>query len=124
MDNEGVKERLLAFLADIGMSQSKFEKECGMSNGYVNNIRQSIQPDKLQRIALRFPALNIAWLMIGDIAGDQMLKISKPVDIVSQEAPEPTSAELIKIEMLEAQVKTLSQEKDNYWELIQKLANR
>ena len=78
MQNEGVKDRLMAFLADIGWSQSKFERECGMSNGYVNNIRQSIQPDKLQKIAQRFPALNITWLMIGDISGDEMYRIPKP----------------------------------------------
>lgn len=78
MGNEGVKERLSAFLADIGWSQSRFEKECGMSNGYVNNIRQSIQPDKLQRIAQRFPALNIAWLMIGGTTGEEMYRIPKP----------------------------------------------
>ena len=80
MQNDGVKERLVAFLADIGWSQSKFERECGMSNGYVNNIRSSIQPDKLQRIAQRFPALNIAWLMIGGTTGETMYKIPKPTD--------------------------------------------
>lgn len=86
MQNEGVKERLVAFLADIGWSQSKFERECGLSNGYVNNIRQSIQPDKLQRIAQRFPALNISWLMIGDSTGEEMYKIPRPTEYVPQPA--------------------------------------
>lgn len=81
VENEGVKERLIAFLSDIGMSQSKFEKTVGMSNGYVNNIRTSIQPDKLQRIAQKFPALNIAWLMIGDSTGEEMLKIPRPIPV-------------------------------------------
>lgn len=78
MENESVKDRLSAFLADIGWGQAKFEREIGVSNGFVNSIRQSIQPDKLQRIAKRFPALNISWLMIGDMAGDQMYKIPRP----------------------------------------------
>lgn len=73
MDNVGVKERLVAFLKYKKISQSKFEKSIGMSGGYINNIRQSIQPDKLQRIAVQFPELNIAWLLIGD-AGGEMLK--------------------------------------------------
>lgn len=99
MQNEGVKERLVAFLADIGWSQSKFERECGMSNGYVNNIRQSIQPDKLQRIAQRFPALNISWLLIGDMAGDEMYKIPRPTEYTSQPAvPVDKGIPLIPIE--------------------------
>ncbi|MBR6305740.1 MAG: hypothetical protein IKR38_03035 [Bacteroidales bacterium] len=85
MQNEGVKERLVAFLADIGWSQSKFERECGMSNGYVNNIRQSIQPDKLQRIAQRFPALNISWLLIGDSTGEEMYRIPRPKELNTPE---------------------------------------
>lgn len=76
--NEGVKERLLAFLNDAGMSQARFEREIGTGPGYVNNIRSSIQPDKLQRIAQKYPALNITWLMIGDSMGDQMYKIPRP----------------------------------------------
>lgn len=63
----------MAFLKYKKISQSKFEKSIGMSGGYINNIRQSIQPDKLQRIAVQFPELNIAWLLIGD-AGGEMLK--------------------------------------------------
>lgn len=61
-----VKERLKAFIKSRKMGQGAFEKEVGLSNGYVNNIRQSIQPDKLQKIALRFPELNTGWLMTGD----------------------------------------------------------
>lgn len=81
MDNVGVKERLVAFLKYKKISQSKFEKSIGMSGGYVNNIRQSIQPDKLQKIAVLFPELNIAWLLVGD-AGGKMLKDSVPVQPV------------------------------------------
>ena len=76
MGNEGVKERLVSFLKYKGVSQGKFEKSLGTSTGYVTNIRNSIQPDKLGRIATLFPDLNIAWLLIGD-AGGNMLRESK-----------------------------------------------
>ena len=76
MGNEGVKERLISFLKYKGVSQGKFEKSIGTSTGYVTNIRNSIQPDKLGRIATLFPELNIAWLLIGD-AGGNMLKEPK-----------------------------------------------
>lgn len=66
-----IKERLIAFIAYLGIGQGKFEKECGVSNGYVNNIRKSITPEKLQQIALRYPELNTGWLMTGE---GEMLK--------------------------------------------------
>jgi hypothetical protein len=61
-----VKQRLIEFIKVLEIGQGAFEKEVGLSNGYVNNIRQSIQPDKLQRIALKYPQLNSGWLMTGE----------------------------------------------------------
>lgn len=69
--NQTVKERLKTFIKFKGFGQGKFESMCGLSNGYVNNIRQSILPDKLQKIALQFPDLNTGWLMTGE---GEMLK--------------------------------------------------
>ena len=65
-DNQTIKERLLLFIAHLGIGQAKFEKKCGLANGYVNNIRKSIMPDKLQKIALQYPELNAGWLMTGE----------------------------------------------------------
>lgn len=73
METESVKERLICYLAYKKMGQAKFEKSIGVSNGFVNNIRQSIQPDRLQKIAQVYPDLNIAWLMVGELGG-KMLK--------------------------------------------------
>ena len=88
MESCSVKDRILAYLKYKKIAQAKFEKSIGMSNGYVNNIRQSIQPDKLLRIAQIYTDLNIAWLMVGDLGG-KMLKEEekKPV------APAPVRAE-------------------------------
>jgi transcriptional regulator with XRE-family HTH domain len=61
-----VKERIIEFIRFKNISQKAFEKEVGLSNGYVNNIRRSIQPDKLQKIALQYPDLNTGWLMTGE----------------------------------------------------------
>ena len=77
MENEGVKERLTTFLKYKKLSQGKFENAIGTSNGYVCSIRQSIQPDKLLRIAQLYPELNISWLMIGEQFGGPMLKEEK-----------------------------------------------
>lgn len=60
-----VKGRLIKFLSDKGISHRSFERECGLGNGYVNNIRTSIQPDKLALIMEKYPELSVEWLMSG-----------------------------------------------------------
>lgn len=47
---------------------------CGLSTGYVGNMRVSIQPDKINNIAHIFPELNTGWLLTGE---GEMLKESE-----------------------------------------------
>ena len=61
-----IKERLADFISAQKMSINKFEKECGLSTGYVRNMRKSISPDKLRSIVQKFPELNPGWLMTGE----------------------------------------------------------
>jgi len=61
-----VKQRLIEFLSYKGLSQKNFALQCGLSNGFVNNIVQSIQPKTLNRITMQFPDLNPAWLLTGE----------------------------------------------------------
>ena len=72
---ETVKDRLVKFIKEMNLSQSRFEKSVGLSNGYVNNIRVSIQPKTLQKIALIYPLLNTSWLITGE---GEMLKSDQP----------------------------------------------
>lgn len=73
-ENDNVKSRLVRFLKYKKMPMARFEKIIGTANGYVNSIRSSINPDKLERIATEFPELNITWLLIGEPLGGPMLK--------------------------------------------------
>lgn len=77
-----VKERLIIFIKTQNMGQGAFEKKVGLSNGYVNNIRKSIQPDKLQLIARYFPSLNTGWLITGE---GEMLKKNLPAYSINQQ---------------------------------------
>lgn len=70
-ENETIKGRLIFFIRHLNIGQGRFESQCGLSNGYVNNIRRSISPDKLQLIARQYPELNTGWLMTGE---GEMLK--------------------------------------------------
>ena len=61
-----VKQRLVQFIKSMHMTQRAFEIRCGMSNGYVANIRKGIGEDYLLNIAQQFPQLNRAWLLFGE----------------------------------------------------------
>lgn len=66
-EQNSVKNRLLDFLKYKGISQSKFEQQCGISNGYVNNIRKGIKNEMFdKKIAPNFPELSKAWLLLGE----------------------------------------------------------
>ena len=70
-ESKTIKERLILFIRYLNIGQGKFEARCGLANGYVNNIRRSITPEKLQQIARQYPELNAGWLMTGE---GEMLK--------------------------------------------------
>jgi len=63
----------MTYIHHLGIGQRRFEVRCGLANGYVNNIRKSISPEKLQKIAQQNPGLNTGWLMTGE---GEMLRAS------------------------------------------------
>jgi transcriptional regulator with XRE-family HTH domain len=71
-----VKQRLVQFIKSMHMTQRAFEIRCGMSNGYIANIRKGIGEDYLLNIAQQFPQLNRAWLLFGE---GEMLKTTPTI---------------------------------------------
>lgn len=61
-----VKERLKEFINYKDISVSEFCRQIGVSSAFVSSMRKSIQPDKAESIALRYPELNITWLLTGE----------------------------------------------------------
>jgi hypothetical protein len=78
----GVKQRLIEFAKSQERSVRAFEIKVGLTVGYINAIRVSIQPDKLKSIASYYPVLNTEWLLTGE---GPMLRDERPVQV-----PEPT----------------------------------
>lgn len=70
-ENQNVKERLLFYLSSKHLNKSAFGASIGASSSFVDAIRSSISPEKLERIIDEYPDLDIVWLLTGR---GQMLK--------------------------------------------------
>lgn len=79
------KERVKAFCRYKGIPVSAFEKECGLSNGYLGNLKNGINITKLDNILKRFPEINKDWFVYGN--GEMLVKNNDEHDKVSGQAP-------------------------------------
>ncbi len=61
-----VKERIISFLKFKGIGQTKFEQLCGLSRGYVTNLKNAPKTDKVLKILNTFPELDKVWLLTGE----------------------------------------------------------
>lgn len=75
--DDSVKQRLVSYLEYKKISKSEFGRRIGVSASFVGSMRKSIQPDKVNSIAVEFPDLNTGWLLTGE---GSMLKEPEGVD--------------------------------------------
>jgi hypothetical protein len=66
MEEETMKDRLLAFAKHFGISVGLFEKNIGVSNGYFRQLRYKPKEAVLNRIFERYPELNRMWVICGE----------------------------------------------------------
>lgn len=66
-----VNSRILEFVSAKGLSVAEFERLCGLSNGYVRKVKDSLGKRGLTDILRKFPELNSDWLLTGK--GDMFL---------------------------------------------------
>ncbi len=64
-EKEGLKERLLYFISSIGLEKSVFERNVGLSNGFVDKTTDNTRSKSLETISKVYPELNIDWLKTG-----------------------------------------------------------
>lgn len=57
-------ERLLQFIEYKKISKSKFYKETGLSNGFLDKVKD-IGVSKIERILQTYPEINLYWLVLG-----------------------------------------------------------
>ena len=107
---ESVKQRLTNFIKSKGISTREFERSIDVSNGYVSKITGTIGADKLHRISVEYPDLNVEWLMVGV---GEMLN-----DVKSEPMPEQqdTLSRLISVMEKDRQlIRDMAERKD--WEI-------
>lgn len=83
MEKTTVKQRLTIFAKSKERSVRAFEKNVGLTIGYINAIRISVPPDKIKKIVSCYPDLNTSWLLTGE---GEMLRnpyLEQPNNIIS-----------------------------------------
>jgi hypothetical protein len=106
-----VKQRITSFIKFKGISVREFERLCGLSNGYVNSITQTVMPNKLKSISLQYPDLNLGWITTGE--GTMLKETSNYTqhEPVESKIPSPESEYSSKedrlLKIIESQQKTI-----------------
>lgn len=128
-----VKDRLILFIDSKGISKNAFEKACGLSTRYVSNMRQSIQPDKIKKIALVFPELNTGWLLTGEgemlkpdvsqsAKGDNNIQVTGTnVDMRNINQSKGSGDDAKRVKELEQRVAELTKDKERLQDLVDKM---
>lgn len=87
-----VQQRLIQFIDYKNLSKNAFESICGLSKRYVSNLHGIPGARVIKSISLKFPELNIAWLVSGE--GDMIKRVS-----LDSNAEEPVFIEAETAEM-------------------------
>lgn len=79
-----VKERLIEFIEQENMSQRAFCLSIGKSPTFVSSMRKSTSSDEIYNISVRYPNLNIEWLLTGE--GSMLRDFSQKNEINSEKS--------------------------------------
>ena len=84
-----VKQRVMEFIRYKRIPIAKFENLCGLSCGYIRNMRKGFGVEKLNNITKMFPELNPKWLLYGE---GEMLVSETPTEEKIEEIPNVAQA--------------------------------
>lgn len=130
-----IKERLLQFINIENIEKARFEKESGLSNGFVDKVGSTIRSKSLDKIRKQFPHLNIDWLLTGEgemlktgsihVVGDgNISNTGMTGDVVMGGTDQEVMILKKRIKELEAEVKELKNDKAILKEFVTMLQNK
>ena len=96
-----VKQRLTDYIKYRKISKSEFCRTIEVSNAYITSIVTSIQPDKIERITLKYPDLNTGWLLTGEgemLKNDETSKNNIKEKAVLIHQSDPKDLEIIQLQ--------------------------
>lgn len=93
-----VKERLIKYIKLKQISTREFCRQVGVSETYVNSMRNSIQPDKILKISHLYPDLNVSWLLTGE---GEMIIENPMLPPIERDVLVSTSSEIFKDKLID-----------------------
>lgn len=100
-----VKERLILFIAHLGISKRAFCSNCGFPGTFINSMKKSTSDKKFEIIAQHYPELNIHWLRLGE--GSMIKEVKEKMEVTNREDESVTNKLLraeIEIKLLREQI--------------------
>lgn len=61
-----LKERLLQVIDKLGITKAQFEKNVGLSNGFVDKSGDNTRKSSLEKISNIYPEINTNWILTGE----------------------------------------------------------
>lgn len=62
---DNIKQRLISFINSKNISTREFERNCNLSNGYINSMKKGMGIEKLENVLHFYSELNKDWLLTG-----------------------------------------------------------
>lgn len=77
--------RMLDFIDFIGVKKNSFYKQTGLSNGYLDKVKE-LGSDKIASIISSYPQLNLTWLITGkgemiSYSSNESNSVSEPLEV-------------------------------------------
>lgn len=70
-----VKQRIITFIETQKIPTKTFERVCGLSNGYLRQLKSSPTVDKVESMLSAYPQLSRNWLLRGE--GEMLVPVEK-----------------------------------------------